>query len=207
MTRSSARNSSSGGVATSGSPFSGVSVPWLLFTCSLQVAEAVSQRRIFLKPERAPCMAFLIERPRPDRASACVREYELFQRSNAMPPATPASPASPAAPTAGTLLAFLAAVPTRLALLATARTRPFIALLLTSPRKWATPGIRLAGFLGDLLGALLLLERFAFADFAPLLRRELVRAPALVEPTLRVLPPERLFPARFVLVWAMSLPS
>jgi hypothetical protein len=31
-------------------------------------------------------------------------------------------------------LAFLAAVPTRLALLATARTRPFIALLLTSPR-------------------------------------------------------------------------
>jgi hypothetical protein len=152
-------------------------------------------------------MAFLIERPRRDRASACVREYELFQRSNAMPPATPASPASPAAPTAGTPLALLATAPRPLALLATARTRPFIDLLLTSPRYRATPEIRPADFLGDLVGALFLLERLAFADFAPLLRAELLRERALVEPALRVLPPERLFPATFVLVWAICLPS
>jgi hypothetical protein len=151
-------------------------------------------------------MAFLIERPRRDWASACVREYELFQRSNAMPPATPASPASPAPPTARTPLALLAAVPMPLALLATTRTRPFIALLLTSPRYWATPEIRPADFLGDLLGARLLLERFA-ADFAPPLRAVLLRERALVEPALRVLPLERLFPATFVLVWAICLPS
>ena len=186
-------------------------------------AEAVRQRRILPRaaifeglllnttPERAPCKAFLIERPGRERANACVREYEWFQRSNAMPPATPARPAAPTAPrplaffaTAPRPLAFFATAPTRLAFLATARTRPFIDLLVTSPRYLATPGIRPADF-GDLL-ALLLVERLAFEDFPPRLRAEFPRERAVVEPALRVLPPERLLPALLVPVWAISPP-
>src|SRR4029453_3675587 len=79
-------------------------------------------------------------RPRRLRANACVREYELFQRSNPMPPATPANAARPGAPTATTPLLLLSPPPrplpppttTPLPWLATARTRRF-ALVIGPP--------------------------------------------------------------------------
>jgi hypothetical protein len=91
-------------------------------------------------------------RPRRRFANACVREYELFQRSNSMPPARPANAARPATPTTATRLPFLATAPSplpflatapsplpplataALALLAAARTPPFIDLFPTLPR-------------------------------------------------------------------------
>jgi hypothetical protein len=71
---------------------------------------------------------------------------------------------------------------------------------------WATREIRPADLLRVLLGALLLVERLALADFEPLLRAELRRERTVFEPVLRVAPPERLLPARFdpvVLVWGI----
>jgi hypothetical protein len=104
-------------------------------------------------------------------------------------------------------LAFLATAPKPFAFLATARTRPFIALLLTSPRYRTTPEIRPADLLRDPLGALLFVERLALEDFARVLRPELLRERAFVEPALRALPRERPFAARFVFFWAICPPS
>ncbi len=147
------------------------------------------------------------------RAKACVREYELFQRSNAIPPA---SPARPAAPTAATPLALLAARPTAprpLAFLATAptprrataRTRPLIDLLLAPRLYGAVPEIRPADFLRDPLGALRV-ERLPFILFTLLLRGELARERVTARLALRVPPREPLFPARFVVICAIRKP-
>jgi hypothetical protein len=62
-----------------------------------------------------------------------------------------------------------------LVLLGTARTRPFLDLLLSSRVSDATPAMRPADFLRELLGALLLVERLALEDFEPLLRAEFRR--------------------------------
>src|SRR4029450_13699818 len=114
---------------TSLEPFARLSVRPALAEMAIRCGLALSRRG-------RPWPSY--RRPRRFWAKACVREYELFQRSNAMPPA---SPARPAAPTAATPLALLAALPTAprplpplattpLALLATARPRPFIDLTL-----------------------------------------------------------------------------
>ena len=158
-----------------------------------------------------------LRRPRHRRPNACVREYELFQRSNAMPPAKPTVPARPAVPTARSLLVLVATVPRPVAVLtatvprafalrpataprpsaflATARTRPVFDLPVAPSVDRARPEIRSAGFLRDLLDALFLVDRFALEDFEPFRRAEVRRRRTVVEPVPRV-PLERRVPER-----------
>lgn len=154
----------------------------------------------------APLMTFPYRRLCHRRVNACVREYELFQRSN---PTPPASPATPAAPTAATPLALLAAKPTapnRLAVLATAptpfrvmaRTRLLIDLLFASRLCVAVRETRPADLLRDPLGALRVARR-PFIAFTLPLRAELAPERVAVRRALRP-PPEPRFPAPFVLV-------
>jgi hypothetical protein len=122
-----------------------------------------------------------------------------------MPPANPARPTAPRAatplallaalPTAPRPFAFLATAPTPLRV--TARTRPLIDLFLTSRLDRATAETRPADFLRDPVP---LVEGLAFEDFTPLLRFELVRELAVIEPALRAFLFDRLVPAGFVVV-------
>jgi hypothetical protein len=166
------------------------------FSCDDASRREVSDGRVE-RPEAVPH-----RRPRRLRANACVREYELFQRSNPMPPATPANAATPGATTATTPLVVLATAPTPLppltttplALLAAARTRRF-RLVIGPP-----------DFLRDPPGLLFFVARPALEAFTPLLRAEMLRERPVVEPTLRLLPRVPFFPLRFTFVCAICPP-
>jgi hypothetical protein len=99
-----------------------------------------------------------------------------------------------------------------LALLATARTRPFIDLFLTLPPRYRVrPVIGPPDFLRDPLGALFFVARLALEallldarraleEFAPLRRAEGLRERPVVEPLLRGLPRDPTLPLRFTFV-------